>query len=413
MRVTLDLRPLQVGHENRGIGNYLSNILQHFPVENDSVEYIFIRYNKSNPISDLNLPFQDANYREIILTERKFGKRPLQIFLFIAELFNPIFLRVILYRPDIFIQPDYLFGVPRAPWIQKVVIAYDLIPLIFKGMYIPSWKLYAGQRQRRIRNRLRMSLRAYYHERRYNNGLKTLKKADKIVSISQTTTNDIKKIAKVDARKIRTIYLAPSFTKSTTRPDKLKSMKSLEKISGRYLFFIGGTDPRREVHELVYAHNILNSRGIDFHLVLAGNEFIPESTEISVLAKRAIESSSYSEKIHLLGKVDEIEKKFLFENAFAFVFPTLYEGFGLPLLESMECKTPVVAYANAATKEIAGDAAIYPHINNGYGIYTSITMLLDSAKNTSGLIKRGTRRVSDFNWDTTGQKTVDFIFKEK
>ncbi len=408
MRVALDLRPLQVGHENRGIGNYLVNILLYFP--NDSVEYIIIRYNKSNPLHDLNIPLKNSQYKEIILTEKKFSKKPFQLLKFIVGLFEPVFLKVIIQRPDIYIQPDFLFNLPRAFWIKKVVISYDLIPLLFKNMYIPHWSRFANQRQRRIRNRVRLSLRAYYHSRRYEKGLKTLKRADKIVSISQTTTNDIIRLGHIKPEKIKTIYLAPSFSKITTTPDRLGSMEEIKKMDKRYLFFIGGTDARREVHEIVFTHNMLNARGISFDLVLAGNEFVPNSTEISTITKNAIEASSYKDKIHLLGKVDEYEKRVAFQHAFAFVFPTLYEGFGLPILEAMQCNTPVITYNNPATKEIAGNAAIYTDEANGHGIYKSVVSLLEDKKKVTRITKLGRDHVNSFSWDKTGKETVDYIF---
>lgn len=409
-RIALDLRPLQVGHENRGIGNYLVNILEYFPT--DSVEYIFIRYSKSDPVNELNLAIKDAKYQEIILTERKFGKSYSEVVNFVVGLFDPVFFKVMMKFPSIYIQPDYLFGFPRAFWVKKVVVSYDLIPLLFKNMYTPSWRRFYRQKQYRFRSRVKKSIRAYYYTRRYKKGLKTLRHASKIISISKTTTNDIVKLAGVNPKRIKTIYLAPSFSKVITQPDRLRSMSEIEKISKKYLLFIGGTDARREAHEIVFAHNLLNSKGVDFHLVFAGNEFVPDSTELNILTKKAIETSSYKDKIHMLGRIDEEEKRIVLENAFAFVYPTLYEGFGLPLLEAMQCKTPVVTYPNPATKEIAGKAAMYTDVNDGNGIYKSITTLLDNEKLVEKLVSNGTKRVKQFSWDDAGHQTADYIFKK-
>lgn len=409
-RVALDLRPLQIGHENRGIGNYLVNILEYFPT--DSVEYVFVRYSKSDPLKDLGLAIKDAKYQEIILTERKFGKSFGEIVNFVIGLFDPVFLKVLMKRPGVYIQPDYLFGLPHAFWIKKVVVSYDLIPLIFKSMYTPSWRRFYRQKQCRYRSRVKRSLRAYYYARKYKNGLKTLRRANKVISISKTTTNDLVRIARVKPKRIKTIYLAPSFSKAITHPDRLKSMDEIEKISKKYLLFIGGTDARREAHEIVYAHNLLNAAGYDLHLVFAGNEFVPDSTELNTLTKKAIETSSYKDKIHMLGRIDENEKCIVLENAFAFVYPTLYEGFGLPLLEAMQCKTPVITYPNPATKEIAGKAAMYTDVNDGNGIYKCVTTLLDNEKLVEKLVSSGTKHVKQFSWDDAGHQTADYIFKK-
>lgn len=409
-RIALDLRPLQVGHENRGIGNYLVNILEYFPT--DSVEYIFVRYSKSNPLNELDLAIKDAKFQEVILTERKFGKSYSEIVNFVIGLMDPVFLKVMLRRPNVYIQPDYLFGLPRAFWVKKVVVSYDLIPLLFKNMYIPSWRRFYRQKQYRFRSRVKKSIRAYYYMRRYKKGLKTLRHASKIISISKTTTNDIVELAGVSPKRIKTIYLAPSFSKVITQPDRLGSMSEIKKISKKYLLFIGGTDARREAHEIVFAHNLLNSKGLDFHLVFAGNEFVPESTELNILTKKAIETSSYKDKIHLLGRIDEEEKRIVLENAFAFVYPTLYEGFGLPLLEAMQCKTPVITYPNPATKEIAAKAAMYTDKNDGNGIYRAVKHLLGNERLAEELVEKGVKRAKQFSWDDAGNQTADYIFKK-
>lgn len=408
MKIAIDLRPLQIGHQNRGIGSYLINILQYFPDE--GVEYVFLRFDESNPITDYSIGI-NKNYSEIIFKRVKFQKSLKGAALFGLNLLKSRFKGLAKHRVDIFFQPDYLLGIPRSSKITNIVVSYDLIPLIFRDMYIPSWKKSWYLRNLRFRKRALMSLRAYYYERKHEKGIKTLRSADKVISISKTTTDDLVNIAKVDKNKISTIYLAPSFAENYHISSSVKITKLVKKIDSNYLIFIGGTDQRRKVDELVYAFNLLNARGYDINLVLAGNEFVENSRKLDNLVKKAIESSSYIDKIYLLGKISEADKSMLLKHAVAFVYPTLYEGFGLPILEAMVSSCPVITFDNKAAKEIAGDAAEYTKTMDGLGIYESIVTLLDNCERRKMLVDKGLKRSSNYSWDVTGRETMKIILK--
>jgi glycosyltransferase involved in cell wall biosynthesis len=410
MRVAIDLRPLQVGHENRGIGNYLLNILGYFPTED--IEYIFVRYSQSNPIKDYSLDIGKNPYREVVIKRHKFGRRPKLLILFMVGLLDPVFLKVKLHRPNIFFQADPLQGVPRSLFIRSVVVAHDLIPFLFKNMYMPSWRRFYQMKQLRYRSRILQSVRAFYHAGRFKKGLKTLRKCTKILSNSQTTANDLVNIGRIPAKKITPIYLAPSFAPIIKEPSSKELEKSIRRIAGKYLLFIGGTDLRRQAHEIVFAFNLLNARGYDYSLVFAGSEFVENSKELNSTTKKAIEQSSYKDKIYMLGKINESDKRLVMENASAFVYPTLYEGFGFPILEAMAMGCPVITYESPATKEIAKDAALFVSPQDGWGIYDSILKLRGNADIKEKLIKKGLKRSGEFSWDATGKSTVDAVFNK-
>jgi len=407
MKIAIDLRPLQTGHENRGVGNYLLNILAYFPTKDTS--YVFIRYDKSNPIKDYSLKIGKNKYEEVVIKRRDFSKNPKKLLLFLADFLKPIFGKVKKYKPDIYFQPDYLFGLPRGRNIKTVVVMYDIIPLLFRDMYLPSWRKFLHFKQYRLRSRVLLSTRALYYSNKYRGGVRAVKHADKVLSISNTTTADIVRVLHIPKEKIKTTHLAPSFVSSIQKTDSTNLKDSIAEIRGKYLLFIGGTDARRQVYELVYAFNLLNAQGHDITLVLAGNEFTENSDKLNPRTKKAVETSSYKDKILLLGKINEDDKRLLFKNSLAFVFPTLYEGFGLPIVESMISGSPVITYRNSATTEMAEDAALYTAQDNGIGIYDCVKMLLDDDTLRSELIKRGIKRAGQFSWDTTGTETVDYI----
>jgi glycosyltransferase involved in cell wall biosynthesis len=410
MKIAIDLRPLQLGHQNRGIGSYLINIMKYFP--NDKTEYIFLRFDESNPIIDYSIG-ADKQYSEIIYKKVKFNKSLKGAILFGLNIFRPKFTELINQQPDIFFQPDYLLGIPKSHRIITIIVSYDLIPIIFKDLYLPSWKKFWRLHNLRFRKRLLMSIRAYYYEKKHQKGIKTLRKADKIISISNTTTDDLVDVANVNKNKISTIYLAPSFADNYHIDSSVMITKLVNEIDGKYLIFIGGTDQRRKVGELVYAFNLLNARGYDMNLVLAGNEFVENSSELENTVKKDIESSSYKDKIHMLGKISESDKSMLLKHAFAFVYPTLYEGFGLPILESMASSCSVILFENKATKETAGDAAEYTKTMDGLGIFESVVKLIDSNKRRKMLIDKGLARSKNYSWDKAGHETMKIIFNAK
>lgn len=410
MKIAIDLRPLQLGHQNRGIGSYLINIMKYFP--NDKTEYIFLRFDESNPITDYSIGV-DKKYSEIIYKRIRFSKSLKGAILFGLNICKPKFTELINQQPDIFFQPDYLLGIPKSHEITTIIVSYDLIPIIFKDMYMPSWKKFWRLHNLRFRKRLLLSLRAYYYENKYKKGIKALRKVDKIISISNTTTDDLVNITKINKNKISTIYLAPSFADNYHIDSSATITELVNKIDDKYLIFIGGTDQRRKVGELVYAFNLLNARGHDINLVLAGNEFVENSNELENTVKKDIESSSYKDKIYMLGKISESDKSMLLKHAFAFVYPTLYEGFGLPILESMISSCPVILFKNKATLETAGDAAEYTKTTDGLGIYKSVVKLLENSERRKILIDKGLARSKNYSWDETGRQTMEIIFGEK
>jgi glycosyltransferase involved in cell wall biosynthesis len=408
MKIAIDLRPLQLGHQNRGIGSYLLNIIEFFP--KDNIEYIFLRYETSNPINEFKIG-KGRTYSEVVYKKVDFNRSPIGIYKFILNYVTPKYPKLLRHHPDVFFQADYLLGAPRSKRIKTVVVAYDLIPFIFRNMYLPSWRKYWHLKQIRLRGRVKLSLRAYYYEKKYKKALKTMRKANNVISISNTTTEDLINIGGVDKNKIKTIYLAPSFMANHHFKDSKDIKNIIEPIKKRYLLFIGGTDSRRKADELVHAFNLLNARGQEIYLVFAGNEFVHNSKELNTKTRKAIELSSYKNKIYLLGKISDNDKKYLLENALTFVYPTLYEGFGLPLVESMAVGCPVITFNNKTTQEIAKDAAIYTITNDGNGIYDAVNKLLQNKNSYDKLCKKGFERSLIFNWEQTGKMTIELILQ--
>lgn len=408
MKIAIDLRPLQIGHQNRGIGAYLLNLLQQLPDE-EGVSYIFVRYGESSPIKDFDIEVP-GDYEEVILKKYSFSKKPLKLLKYGFVSLFPTFSKLKSLRPDVFFQVDYLLGTPRIHSCRTIVIAHDLIPFHFKQIYLPSWKKYYGFRQFKLKSRVRLMLRAWFYQKKYKKAVRTLKRASKIISVSQNTKDDLISILGIRPDKIQVVYSAPSFredTKNKTISSDFK--KTIDAIDGNYICYLGGTDLRRQIDELIYAFNLYNARIGDLHLVLAGNEFKEGSTEINPKVKIALEKSSYKNRLHTFGKITEAEKKYLLGHSSAFVFPTLYEGFGLPMLEAMQVETPVITYRNSSLIELGGDAVLFTAAPDGQALYDSLVKLLSDSHLSKTLTEKGRQQAGRFDWSKTSEQIWDVI----
>jgi glycosyltransferase involved in cell wall biosynthesis len=405
VKIAIDLRPLQIGHQYRGIGAYITNVLGRFPAGSSEHTYIIVRYSESNPVEDFDLPF--SGYSEVIL------KKPNEVHGFaklkqlVLRQFKRRFGNLSAHRPDVFFQPDFQLGLPRDWRMKKYVVMYDIIPLVLKDLYLPSWRQLLARPGLGKIHRLRVVLGAWLKEGHYKRSLRALRRADRIFSISGATADDLHNRLGIPKKKIKTIYLAPSV--SLLKPTEKDRPKQLPKSGRPFLLYMGGVDGRRKLADLVHAFNLLNGRGHDFDLVLGGKE-LAKVTEIpNVEVREAIMDSSYKDQIFLMGYTSQEEKAWLMKNAFVFVYPTLYEGFGLPVLEAMLQGCPAITYGNSSLPEIVGDAAVLLDEQDGTAIRDAVLNLQKNPKQRQRLIKEGQEQAKSFSWEKTAAATFDVL----
>lgn len=401
MKIAIDLRPLQSGHEFRGIGSYLSNVLRHFPF-GDNNSYVFIRYDSDNPVKTLGLDIEI--FDEIVLKRRPEKE----------NIFNKLFKKnydfrhLDKYKVDVFFQPDQGLGFPKNKKIKKVVVVYDLIPLVLRDYYLPDWKKILSRPGMSRKSKPRRALKAWLNYRIYLKGVKNIKKADKVICISNSTQEDLIKFFGIPKHKI---YITPlaGLGEETLSHSGLKP-KLFKDTEGDFLLFIGGVDERRRLADLVQAFNLFNARERGVELVLVGKEL--ENVELipNVEARNAIMSSSYRNRVHLMGFVKEEEKTWMLKHAFAFVYPSLYEGFGIPVLEALQNECPVVAYKNSSLLEVSDTSAILldTEEQNGLGLYKALKSLKNE-KLRKKLGSNGKKQSKKFSWRQCALETYNVI----
>lgn len=395
MNICLDLRALQIGHEKRGIGMYMVNILENLPDNGD--KYIMYVFDKSNPIEDLDIKVK-FRYKLVTTASIKTTIDKPADFFNVIRLIRHRFRELSSKSIDVFVQFDFMLGLPKWRNTKKVVVAYDLIPLIKRNQYLPRPK-FAWRHSVGYKAKTRAALRSIYYNWRYKLQYGVYKKADKIIAISESTKQSFIELLGIKKQKITAIPLAPVITH---KPHDKSILKDIDKP---FIFYVGGTDSRKRIEDIVFAFNVARGRGADICLVLAGNEFKRLEDLPNIEGRNAIINSPYKPDIHLVGFVTEEQKLALYKYALAFIFCSEYEGFGLPVLEAMASSCPVISYSNSSIPEISGKATILVNTYDYGEVAKGIIKLTDAAFR-SNLIKLGTIRAKKYSW---AKHSTEFI----
>ena len=387
MRIGVDLRCLQGHSKYRGIGKYALSTISELVKIDTSNEYVFYIYqNYKNPLEDINLPknfkYELKKIPESIASHRKY----------IGLLFNEHDAAEV--KDDgleIFFQPDMSYGLPKG--IKSVLTFHDMIPLYY-------WKK-GGPKYNYLLKRIKIATGNKLLRLRYLRSLSAVKRANKIIAISESTKKDLlNRYDSIKPKKVSVIY--EGVDDLSTRDLKLKHNY------GNYILYVGGVDVRKNIKGLAKIFfEYKEKNDSDIKLVLAGKEF-DNKQELNDLGWfEVINKSKYKKDIIYAGYVDDNELNALYKNSKAFVFPSLYEGFGLPVLEAMAMGAPVVAFDNSSIPEVAGDAAIL--CSNDKEFEAGIEKIVNDSKFRKSLIEKGYKQVHKFSWEKTAKETLKVI----
>lgn len=236
------------------------------------------------------------------------------------------------------------------------------------------------------------------NRRRIESGLPaTLDRCDHIVAVSEFSKREVMELLRVPEEKISVIYGAPSISEETASFSELKMRWN---IAQPYLLYVGTIEPRKNLARLLKAFQRLKrEQGIPHQLVLAGG-LGWNSKEILALTEDPI----IRESVVLTGYISNAEKNALYQNASAFLFPSLYEGFGLPPLEAMAFGCPVVCANAASLPEVAGAAAQMVDPMCELSIAEGIWRVLSDKNYSAGLVQKGYEQTKKFSWEMSAQK---------
>lgn len=232
---------------------------------------------------------------------------------------------------------------------------------------------------------------------------KALRKTAKVLAISNSTKHDIQKLFAVPDNKIAITY--PGFDASfkPLAKDIITKAKISYKLSKDYILFVGTVEPRKNIGGLIESYNLLtNDIKSKYNLVIVGKKGWLYD-EIF----RKVQEFKLEKNIKFLDYVKFEDLPAIYNGAKIFVYPSLYEGFGLPPLEAMACGKAVIASNVSSLPEVVGDAAILINPNNYIKLADQIANLLNDDKKISDLEKKSLAQTKIFSWEKCAEQTLE------
>lgn len=365
MKIGIDARPLS-GDRPTGIGIYLHNIISYINQFDTTNEYILY---SNKPI---NLRFSPNKNITTKVTDGKIGtfwlryKLPRQIKKDMLDIF---------WGTEHFL-PKSVKGV------QSILTVHDLSLLIN-----PSW----GTK----RNAFFQNIYAP----------KSIREAGKIIAVSESTKKDIIEKIHIPSDIITVVYNGGSSIQAASKFEGTLNIEEKFGIKGKFFLYLGTLEPRKNVETLIDAFDLIASQH-DVSLVVAGGlgwKYEP------LLAK--IENLKSKIRIIRTGYIGVEDKVALFKQAQAVVYPSLYEGFGIPVLEALENGVPVITTRNSSLPEVGGSVALYIDNAKDFEALASqmINVLNLSREEREKLIQDGYKQAKKFSWEKCAKETLEVI----
>lgn len=233
----------------------------------------------------------------------------------------------------------------------------------------------------------------------------SLDQADHVLSVSKTTKKDILQWYELDTHKVSVVY--NGFEKETKKniPSSLPTESPLAQLKKKkYVLYVGTLQPRKNVSFLIQAFARFYQDNPSYRLVIAGKKGWLYQEILNEAAKHGI-----ADVVLFPGFVSDEELIWLYRHAFCFVQPSLYEGFGIPILEAMAYDCPVIASQVSSLPEVGGEACLYMDPNDVSDLHAKLRLLIENKVVRSDLIKKGKKQIQQFSWDTCGAETLEVL----
>lgn len=369
MRIGIDIS--QIVYQGTGVSTYTRSLVKALVSDNTRDEFVLFGSSLRN-----RLPLIDFAVQLEHKVKTKFSFLPPKAMEILWNYLHIIPIETFSGRVDVFHTSDWLEPPARCP---KVTTIHDLA--VFK--YPETFSARGGHDI--VANHKR-KLRLVNQDK------------DIIIAVSQNTKQDIIDLLKIPEKRIKVVYEAsePIFTPSMD--SDITRVKNKYGINENYFICVGTREPRKNLGRAIEAFNSLNLK--DYQIVIAG-KYGWGDQQLKVK----------SEKLKVLGFVPIEDLVALYSSAAALVYPSLYEGFGLPILDAMSCGCPVITSNIGATKEVGGGAAILIDPLNVADIADAMRTIADNADIGANLSIKGIEHAKQFSWEKAAEQTLN-IYRE-
>lgn len=352
--------------EKTGVEKYAHQLIKNMSMLPESKEHRFVLYHNNSRLKNQDLR------REMQIPENFSVKLLRSPFLW-TQL--RLALHILLRRPKALFVPAHVLPVLSHPKNSTVMIhdiAFEFFPQSYPSLH---------------RKYLRFTTRH------------ALKRAKKIIVPSKSTADDLAKFYKIIPEKIFVVHHGGL--------DNAIKNKPKEQLEFPYFLYIGRLELKKNILGILKAFDIFKGMHKSAHkLVLAGNSGFGEDK-----IKEAILKHRYKNDIILTGWVDEDKKNYLLNNADVFLFPSMYEGFGFPILEAQSVDVPVITSCISSMPEVAGKGAILVNPHNLEEIADAMMRIINDENLRKDLIENGRENLKRFSWKNCARETLDIIVK--
>jgi len=356
VRIAIDARKLH----DFGIGTYIRNLLKHLALIDRDTEYVLLCRPQDVKVAEGLGP----NFRAVAESSRPYS---------VAEqVMLPA--RLVAQNVSLLHEPHYVLP-PLVP-CRAVVTIHDCIHLMFP-QYLPNRLAYGYARA---------TLWA------------AARRAERIFTVSETSKADILRYCDVAAERIIVVYNAIDDRFATPpEPEAIERVRERYQLHGPFALYVGNIKPHKNLERLIDAFDLVRRGGFErLELLIIGDQ-ISKYPRL----RRAVDKHKLHKHVRFLGFVPDDTLAALYRLATVFVFPSLYEGFGLPPLEAMASGTPVVTSNRSSLPEVVGDAAVLVDPYSAASIAEGIQQVLSDPELRRSLSARGLARAREFSWDAS------------
>jgi glycosyltransferase involved in cell wall biosynthesis len=230
--------------------------------------------------------------------------------------------------------------------------------------------------------------------------------AKRIMTVSENTRKDVMKLFKISPKKITAIWngISSDFHECTEKEHD--EVRNKFKLSQEFLLYTGVWREHKNLVRLLQSFHEVQKLHPDIQLVITGRRD-PHYPEVL----QTVKDLKLEESVRFVGLVDFSDLRKLYSAATAYVFPSLYEGFGIPPLESMAAGTPAIVSNSSAIPEVCGDAAEYFDPENIKEMTEKINLILKDDNRRKELIAKGFERIKEFSWDNSAEETLNILLE--